>query len=43
MANELPGLSYNDLKDPTNALRYLQRVRTQFTALKYVVNAARFN
>ncbi|WP_461051649.1 tetratricopeptide repeat protein [Spirosoma arcticum] len=38
VANELLGLSYNDLKDTTNALRYLERARTQYTNLKYVAS-----
>ena len=38
VANELLGLSYNDIKDTTNALRYLERARTQYTNLKYVAS-----
>jgi len=38
VANELLGLSYNDIKDSTNALRYLERARSQYTTLKYVAS-----
>ena len=38
VANELLGLSYNDIKDTTNALRYLTIARTQYTKLKYVAS-----
>ena len=38
VTNELLGLSYNDIKDTTNALRYLTRARTQYTQLKYVAS-----
>lgn len=38
VANEFLGLSYKDLKDTTNALRYLERARTQYTKLKYVAS-----
>lgn len=38
VTNELLGLSYNDIRDTTNALRYLTRARTQYTKLKYVAS-----
>lgn len=38
ITNELIGLSYNDLKDSTNALRYLERARGQYAQLKYVAS-----
>lgn len=38
VANEFLGLSYNDIRDTTNALRYLTRARTQYTNLKYVAS-----
>ncbi|MFD2937173.1 tetratricopeptide repeat protein [Spirosoma flavum] len=38
VTNELLGLSYNDIKDTTTALRYLERARTQYTNLKYVAS-----
>lgn len=38
VANEFLGLSYNDIRDTTNALRYLERARSQYTTLKYVAS-----
>ncbi len=38
VANELMGLSYNDLNDHVNALRYLQVARSQYAKLKYVAS-----
>lgn len=38
VTNELIGLSYKDLKDSTNALRYLERARGQYAQLKYVAS-----
>lgn len=38
VANEFLGLSYNDIRDSTNALRYLERARSQYTTLKYVAS-----
>ena len=38
VTNELLGLSYNDIKDTTAALRYLEKARTQYTKLKYVAS-----
>ncbi|MBO0948241.1 tetratricopeptide repeat protein [Fibrella forsythiae] len=39
IANEVMGLSYNDLNDHTTALRYLELARTQYAKLKYVASA----
>jgi tetratricopeptide (TPR) repeat protein len=39
VANELMGLSYRDLNDGTNALRYLEKARDQYAKLKYVASA----
>jgi tetratricopeptide (TPR) repeat protein len=39
VTNEILGLSYNDLQDPTTALRYLERARGQYAKLKYVASA----
>lgn len=39
VANELLGLSYRDINDPTNALRYLEKAREQYAKLKYVASA----
>ncbi|MBD2701416.1 tetratricopeptide repeat protein [Spirosoma sp. BT702] len=38
VANELLGLSYNDIKDTATAIRYLELARTQYTKLKYVAS-----
>ncbi|GAB3702696.1 hypothetical protein GCM10027592_32370 [Spirosoma flavus] len=38
VTNELLGLSYKDIRDTTNSLRYLERARTQYTRLKYVAS-----
>lgn len=39
VTNELLGLSYQDIKDTTTALRYLERAGAQYLKLKYVASA----
>ncbi|MFD2569145.1 tetratricopeptide repeat protein [Spirosoma soli] len=39
VTNELLGLSYNDLQDPTRSVRYLEKAREQYAKLKYVASA----